>query len=469
MFRQLSTVLLTVLFSCLSLVSQASVLDTLPSDSKVRLFAIHGSNTIGEELAPNLLQKWFRDAGLSQVRIEPTGVENERLISGRHEKLRTRVEVLVAAHGSGTGYRSLLDGSGDIAASSRPIKDKEYDLLKPVADMRSIATEHVVAIDGLAVIVHPDNPISELSVDQIAAIFSGAVQDWSELGGFRGAIHLHARDDKSGTWDSFKSMVLDDQPLAANALRYESTAELSDAVAAQPGAIGFVGLSSVRSAKAIAVYDGTSRAMLPNKLTVATEDYALARRLFLYTRAQVKPAVEEFIQFALADAGQQIVADTGFVSQEVMAVMPEFYHELPQEFRQLTEDAQRLTLNFRFEQGSARLDNKGLKDLQRLVRYLEAQPQAELVLVGFGDPKKTEKRSQLLSKLRAMSVRRELVREGIYPQASVGFGDDLLVASVEGEDGRLKNRRVEVWVRSANTTVTPDRTPPGLNNLAGAE
>ena len=182
MFRQLSAVLLTVLFSCLSLVSQASVLDTLPSDSKVRLFAIHGSNTIGEELAPNLLQKWFRDAGLSQVRIEPTGVENERLISGRHEKLRTRVEVLVAAHGSGTGYRSLLDGSGDIAASSRPIKDKEYDLLKPVADMRSFATEHVVAIDGLTVIVHPDNPISELSVDQIAAIFSGAVQDWSELG-----------------------------------------------------------------------------------------------------------------------------------------------------------------------------------------------------------------------------------------------------------------------------------------------
>ena len=469
MFRRYASVFALILCSSVSLIAHASVFDTLPADSKVRLFAMHGSNTIGEELAPNLLQRWFLDAGLSQVRIEPTGVENERLVSGHHDRLRTRVEVLVAAHGSGTGYRSLLDGSGDIAASSRPIKDKEYDMLKPIADMRSFATEHVVAIDGLAVIVHPDNPITELSVEQIAAIFSGAVQDWSELGGFRGAIQLHARDDKSGTWDSFKSMVLDDLPLAANALRYESTAELSDAVAAQPGAIGFVGLSSVRSAKAIAVYDGTSQAMLPNKLTVATEDYALARRLFLYTRAQVKPAVQEFIQFALADAGQQIVADTGFVSQEVMAVLPEFYHELPQEFRQLTEDAQRLTLNFRFEQGSARLDNKGLKDLQRLVRYLEAQPQAELLLVGFGDPKKTEKRSQLLSKLRAMSVRRELVREGIYPEASVGFGDDLLVASVEGEDGRLKNRRVEVWVRSANTTVTPDRTPSGLNNLAGAE
>ena len=170
MFRRYASVFV-LLCTSVSLIAQASVFDTLPADTKVRLFAMHGSNTIGEELAPNLLQRWFLDAGLSQVRIEPTGVENERLVSGRHDRLRTRVEVLVAAHGSGTGYRSLLDGSGDIAASSRPIKDKEYDMLKLIADMRSFATEHVVAIDGLAVIVHPDNPITELSVEQIAAVF----------------------------------------------------------------------------------------------------------------------------------------------------------------------------------------------------------------------------------------------------------------------------------------------------------
>src|SRR5690606_20006985 len=180
-----------------------------------------------------------------------------------------------------------------------------------------------------------------LSVDDVAAIFSGRVRDWAELGGRSGAIRLHARDDKSGTWDSFKSMVLGSVPLDAAAARYESTAELSDKVASDPAAIGFVGLSSGRNAKLLAIYDGSSRAMLPNKLTVATEDYALSRRLFLYTWEQVKPAVGEFMQFALSDAGQEVVADTGFVSQEVNAVLPEFYAELPQEFRQLTNNAQR--------------------------------------------------------------------------------------------------------------------------------
>lgn len=450
MFRcKIQLIITLVIGLSASLWVQARAIDDIPADSRVRLFAMHGSNTIGEELGPDLVSKWFRAQGLSDVRVEETGVENERLVVGRHTDKRSVIEVLVAAHGSGTGYRFLLDGSADIAASSRPINDKEYAMLKPLADMRSFNTEHVVAIDGLAIIVHPSNPISQLSVDDVAAIFSGRVRDWAELGGRSGAIRLHARDDKSGTWDSFKSMVLGSVPLDAAAARYESTAELSDKVASDPAAIGFVGLSSVRNAKLLAIYDGSSRAMLPNKLTVATEDYALSRRLFLYTREQVKPAVGEFMQFALSDAGQEVVADTGFVSQEVNAVLPEFYAELPQEFRQLTNNAQRLTLNFRFEQGSARLDNKGLKDLQRLVNYLQSQPQAELLLVGFGDPKKTEKRSQLLSKLRAMSVRRELVREGIYPKEAVGFGDDLLVAAIDAEDGRLKNRRVEVWVRQS--------------------
>ena len=450
MFWRIAVLYVALLASLIPVSAHSNALDDIAYDSRVRLFTIQGSNTIGEELAPNLLRRWLAAQGLTDIRIEETGVENERLVIARHQARRTVVEVLVAAHGSGTGYRHLLENTADIAASSRPINDTEFDMLRPLADMRSFNTEHVVAIDGLAIIVHPSNPVAQLSVDQVADIFSGKIRNWADVGGTPALIQLHARDDKSGTWDSFKSMVLGSQPLDAAAIRYESTAELSDTVARNPHAIGFVGLSSVRSAKLLAIADGSSRAMLPNKLTVATEDYALSRRLFLYTRDRVKPAVEEFLQFALADAGQAVVADTGFVSQEVNAVLPEFYSELPVEFRTLTKDARRLTLNFRFEQGSARLDNKGLKDLQRLVSFVQNQPQAELVLVGFGDPKKTEKRSQLLSKLRAMSVRRELVREGIYPKDAVGFGDDLLVAAVDEKNGRLKNRRVEVWVRTGS-------------------
>ena len=165
--------------------------------------------------------------------------------------------------------------------------------------------------------------------------------------------------------------------------------------------------------------------------------------------------VRDFLNFALANEGQRLVADTGFVSQELHAVIPENYDELPADFRELTSGAQRLSINFRFMEGSAQLDNKAQRDLDRLAAYLKQQPNGEVVLVGFGDTRKTESRSQLLSKLRAMAVRRELVRQGIYPDKTVGFGDELPVAAIQGNDGRVKNRRVEVWLRNGYEAVEP--------------
>jgi phosphate transport system substrate-binding protein len=173
--------------------------------------------------------------------------------------------------------------------------------------------------------------------------------------------------------------------------------------------------------------------------------------LFMYTPAKpASPYVSEFVQFALHDDGQKVVADSGFVSQELQAVVPEFYAELPDDFREITNDAKRLTINFRFQEGSAKLDNKAMKDVERLVGYLQSDRKAEIVLIGFGDKKRTEKRSQLLSKLRAMAVRRELVRNGIYPKEAVGYGEYLPVASVNRAEGKMKNRRVEVWIRDAH-------------------
>lgn len=439
------------LCSMLASAQPAPFTDSLPVGN-TRLLTIHGSNTIGAELAPNLVRAWLESKGAEDVIIRPSGTDNETLISGMVGTTGSQVSVLVAAHGSGTGFRGLADGSADIAAASRPVKAKEAALLAGMADMHSPQSEHIIGIDGLAIIVHPQNPINDLSVEEIAGIFSGNYHDWSELGGPALPVHVYARDDKSGTWDSFRGMVLgDEHQLTGTAKRYESNADLSDSVSADPGGIGFVALSSVRSAKLLSVSDGMAKSLLPNKLTVATEDYALSRRLFMYTDdAPQNPYVDEFIRFVLDNAGQKIVADTGFISQEVKAVMPEFYQELPQDFRDLTSDAKRLTINFRFQEGSAKLDNKALKDLERLVNYINDHGDSDVVLVGFGDPKKTEKRSQLLSKLRAMAVRRELVRYGIYPKAAVGYGDNLPVASVSGNDGRMKNRRVEVWVRQAS-------------------
>ncbi|MDP2547363.1 phosphate ABC transporter substrate-binding/OmpA family protein [Oceanobacter sp. 4_MG-2023] len=422
----------------------------LPKNGEVRLFGIQGSNTIGDELGPNLAKKYLEEKGATDVQIRNTRFNNEKVVSGFLPDLGTRLTIDIAAHGSGTGFKGIASGSSEIAASSRPIKAKEASLLKHIADMSRPSAEHIIGIDGLAIVVHPSNPVSELSVDEISEIFSGGYTDWSQVGGRPGAIHVYARDENSGTWDSFKSMVLGNTPLIASAKRFESNAVLSDEVSADDNGIGFVGLSSVRAAKLLAVSDGSAKALKPNKLTVATEDYALSRRLFMYTDdVPENPYVVEFMSFVQLNEAQQVVADSGFISQELKEVVPEFYSELPSDFREITNDAKRLTINFRFRAGSASLDNKALKDIERLVNYLQQKGRndAEVMLIGFGDKKRTEKRSKLLSKLRAMAVRRELVRNGIYPELSVGYGEYLPVASVNRAEGKMKNRRVEVWLR----------------------
>ncbi|ASP39387.1 hypothetical protein CHH28_12205 [Bacterioplanes sanyensis] len=442
------------LLSATAIAGKPAPFEGLPPSGEVDLFAMHGSNTIGAHLGPTLVTAYLQAKGAQSVTTVAAGTENEQWVQGTYQN--TLVRVRIEAHGSGTGFAGLKQGAAHIAAASRPVKDKEANLLQAMADMRSPQSEHIVGIDGLAIVVNPANSIAKLSVSQIADIFSGQYQDWSELGGPAGPIRVYARDDKSGTWDSFKSMVLGKQrQLVASAQRFESNDLLSDQVASDPFGIGFVALSAVRNSKLLAVSDGGAKSLLPNKLTVATEDYALSRRLYLYTDDQPEnPYVQEFIDFALADDGQQIVAENGFVSQQLQAVVPEFYAELPRDFRDLTAGAKRLTINFRFRQGSAKLDNKALSDIDRLVAYLETMQDPEVILIGFSDQRRTEERSELLSRLRAMAVRRELVkRGGIYPRENVGYGMALPVASGNRDEGKLKNSRVEVWLRDQNTVA----------------
>ena len=413
------------------------------------ILRIHGSNTVGAKLAPMLVASLFEAKGLQSVRIAPAGKENEQRVTALDERGKT-IQALVAAHGTGTGFAGLKDGTADLAAASRPIKQSEAQSLAALGDMRSAESEQVIAIDGLAVIVHPDNPVQSLSVEQVARLFSGEIANWRELGGANAAVELHARDDQSGTYDTFKEMVLGSQgkTLATNATRYESNDALSLAVSRRSGAIGFVGLASVGKSKALAITDGDSQPMPPTTALVATEDYPLSRRLFLYADPQKQSKwTREFLTFVHSPAGQAIVEKSGYVAQAIAPIRLPAQAAMPAAYQQLAREAQRLTVNFRFAEGSAQLDNKAQRDVQRLIDYLNSHDKQmnAAVLVGFGDARNDPARTALLSKLRAMAVRRELARGGILVKEINGLGDQLPVAS-NSEAGRIKNRRVEVWV-----------------------
>lgn len=445
--RTLSLLLLG--FTCYAL--PLSVFAALPaSQGEQPVLRIQGSNTIGAKLGPELVKGLFEAQGLRDIRSEAGATENEQRLLARHADGR-QVIVEVAAHGSGTGFTSLKAGTADLAASSRPIKDGEAATLIDLGDLRSPQAEQIIAIDGLAIILHPSNPIAALGVEQVAQLFAGEISDWRELGGNPGAVRLYARDDNSGTYDTFKELVLapGGRSLAASARRFESSTQLSDEVSSDANGIGFIGLPYIRQAKALAIAAGDSQPMPPSTTLIATEDYPLSRRLFLYNQPQLdNPWAKALIDFAHSPRGQAIVDATGFIAQTVQAIRVEPTAQMPADYRQLAEQAQRLSVNFRFQEGSATLDNKAHRDLERVLDYLKRHDKlrSKVTLVGFGDAKSDPARAELLSKLRAMAVRRELAKQGVLFREITGLGDELPVATNREDSGRIKNRRVEVWV-----------------------
>lgn len=427
------------------------------ASSATVMLRLHGSNTIGAQLAPALAEAFLRQRGATEIRTVTRGPD-EISVQGVLPDQSSPKSIEISAHGSATAFSDLRESKCDIGAASRKIQPEEIASLSAFGDMTSPASEHVLGLDGIAVIVNSSNPIRSLSKEQIRSIFAGEVTDWSQIGGdSAGSIKVLARDAKSGTWDTFKSLVLGDTPLASTALRIEDSRQLSDRVANDPSAIGFVGLAFVRSAKAVAVSEPGARPVLPTALTVATEDYPLSRRLFLYTPSNPQNSMtRDFVTFALSRNGQEVVTQNGFVGQTLNPVVaeplaPRAGDITVQEAKYVrtTQAAVRLPLDFRFRSGSSNLDNKALDDLDRVSSFV-ASPQyagQAIVLLGFADSSGSKESNDRLSSDRARIVADEFRTRGIRVVEVTGFGSERPVASNNTAEGREKNRRVEVWLR----------------------
>ena len=214
----------------------------VPVVAKTTVLRVHGSNTIGGKLLPAIATAFLQNEGYTNVHKETGANQEENFIIGEHNGQTEQIEI--QAHGSGTAFKDLKASLCDIGMSSRKIKAEEQQSLLPtLGDLTSNASEHVIALDGIALIVHPSNPVKTLSVKQIADIFSGTLTDWSQIGGRAGAITVYARDDKSGTYDFFKEKVLEarNKKLTGNAQRFEDSTKLSEAVTSDLAGIGFIG------------------------------------------------------------------------------------------------------------------------------------------------------------------------------------------------------------------------------------
>jgi len=226
--------------------------------------------------------------------------------------------VAVTGGGSGTGLSSLISGTCDIAMSSRNIKEKEIGLAKK----RGIEPNEIkVALDGLAVVVNPSNSVGELTLDQLAGIFSGRISNWKEVGGRDEAIVILSREVNSGTHVYFKEHVLrkndpnGKEEFAPSALMLSSSQAIADETAGNPSAIGYYGMGYISpKQKPIAIAkDEKSEYVEPAIENVISGKYPISRPLFLYTNNIPEGLVKKFIDYTLSKEGQEIVLATDFV------------------------------------------------------------------------------------------------------------------------------------------------------------
>lgn len=228
------------------------------------------------------------------------------------------VNVAVTGGGSGTGISAMISGTADIAECSRTMKQKEIDKAKA----NGIEPyEITVALDGLAVVVHPGNPVLKLTMDELADIFTGKITNWKQLGGQNLPIVILSREVNSGTHVYFKEHVLrkgnekGTEEFSPMALLMPSSQAIADEVAQNENAIGYYGMGYISlKQKALSVAKAKdSEYIEPAIESVKNGKYPISRPLLMYTKGKPEGAVKAFIDFALSPEGQKIVIKTDFV------------------------------------------------------------------------------------------------------------------------------------------------------------
>ncbi|MEM7641919.1 MAG: phosphate ABC transporter substrate-binding/OmpA family protein [Pseudomonadota bacterium] len=452
--------------------------DACPSfDTASADVVIAGSDTVGLGIMPLLMEGYagYLDA---EVTATSTGADGQLLASligdgGFGDELGT---FLVDSTASGDAFRKLMDESAEIGMASRRIQPAEARALRDAGagNMVSPANEHIVAIDSLVVITHPSNPVNKLNMTDLAAIYSGQINNWAQVGGPDLPITVIDRQRDSGTRAVFKEAVFGTPDV--DAIPSVKIAEDNNTMAAMvnddPSAIGFAGYAFQRGAKALSLVNQCGITMTPDAFSARTEEYALQRRLYLYNREDgVSASAGDFLDFVLSPEADGVIRKAGFIDLGVasrpqpldgdrarMLLDPNadvYEGGVMREMLGQMVDYDRLSTTFRFRTGSSKLDERGAIDMERLVAFLDGAPEGSSIkFVGFTDDVGAFDSNRELSRARAEQVLAELQARAGDKLAGLeltaeGYGEIAPSACNVNDQGRAINRRVEVWMQAA--------------------
>jgi phosphate transport system substrate-binding protein len=252
--------------------------------------------------------------GVSQAAVTVKGSDTMVILAQRwaeeYMKKNPSKKVQVTGGGSGTGIAALINGTCDVANSSRPIKKAEAEKVQKAF---SVAPEEIaVAKDGLAIYVNEANPIRQITMAQLKSIYTGETTNWKAVGGADARIVLYSRENSSGTYVFFKEHVLGGDDFAAAAQTLPGTAAVVNAVSKEKHGIGYGGGAYAKGVKEVPVTGADGKPYLGTLENVQSGVYALSRPLFVYTRGKPSGEAKDFIDFCLSKQGQEIVTQVGY-------------------------------------------------------------------------------------------------------------------------------------------------------------
>jgi phosphate transport system substrate-binding protein len=221
-------------------------------------------------------------------------------------KANPGAKISLSGGGSGEGIKALIDGSTDIATSSREIKKAEAELAKTKG---VTPVETAVAIDAIVPIVNARNPVKDLSLDQLSQIYQGKITNWKEVGGENLEIVVISRDSSSGTFEAWAELVLKGAKVSPRAQLQASNGAIVQAVSKNKYALGYIGLGYLdKSVKGLTV-----NGVIASEKTALSKEYPVSRFLYMFTNGKPKGETAKFIQFVLSPTGQALVKKAGFV------------------------------------------------------------------------------------------------------------------------------------------------------------
>lgn len=426
-----------------------------------------GSDTIGLGLMPDLVAGYAAFNGGTVTPDTLSETQNKLRMSGT-----ARGNAIITATQSGDAFVALAAGAADFGMMSRPARDADVGLLTATgaSDPRGTINETVVAVDGLAVLTHPSNPVRALSLSQIAAIYRGQITNWADLGGPDAPIAPYSRAAGSGSRATFEAVVFpgeDARGAAETGVTSISNKAMVAAISADPTAIGYASLAFAKGVNTLDITGACGLVSRPDAFDLRSAQYPLGRRLYLYNVPDgLHPAAQAFLDYARSPAADDAITQAGFVNFAVDR-QPQSRARIAQVFENLSDpqaadlagqlrrdldDWDRLSTTIRFATGGSDLGAKELNDLTRLVAYLGDLPAGTAIaVVGFADSTGPFDQNLTLSDQRAATVASRLRALGAAALNNVtietkSYGELAPAVCNDTGAGQAINRRVEIWV-----------------------